>query len=169
VGFGILNWMRQSRGSAWERRFPRTGQRLRIDGRALRHMRKYRQSKLSSVEAGGQLFGTVTSDVVTVVDVSGPYHGDQRSRHSFRSDPRAAQSTIDRFWREGLHYLGEWHTHAELHPALSGSDRLAIRAVFENSQVSTTSLLLVIVGLAPPDDDLAAWYIHAAGGLEGVT
>jgi integrative and conjugative element protein (TIGR02256 family) len=161
----VLNLFSGWRHDAWERSFRASNQRLRIESRVLRHVRRYRQSRSRSHESGGQLFGTVTPDLVTICAVSGPHARDQRSRYSFRSDPGGAQRAINRFAKRRLHYLGEWHTHAEDRPRPSASDYVAIRAIFEHSELNTAALILLIVGLAPADWDVGVWYMNASGGL----
>lgn len=158
------------RGSeTWTARFPGSVQRLRIEPNVLDHVRRFRQSKLTAAEAGGQLFGTVTSELVQVSCVSGPHRGDERSRYSFRSDPRAAQREINRFAARGLAYLGEWHTHAEEIPRPSGSDLGAIREIVDRSQLNTSTVVMLIIGLAEPDGDVGVWYVGPSGDFLSLT
>jgi integrative and conjugative element protein (TIGR02256 family) len=149
--------------------FPGSTQRLRIEPSVLDRVRRYRQSKLSEPEAGGQLFGMVTPQLVTVNAASGPHRSDERSRYSFRSDPRIAQSEIKRFAGRGLVYLGEWHTHAEAQPRPSESDRAAVLGIVEHSRLNTSNLVLIIIGLAEPNDDLGVWYLGPTGALTSLT
>lgn len=119
----------------------------------------------SSPEAGGQLFGKVTADLVTVTHVAGPRAADERRRFSFRSNPERAQADIERFARRGLLYLGEWHTHAETIPQPSGSDAQAMRQIYARSRRNTAALLLLILGFGEPDEDVGVWYIDDGGIL----
>jgi integrative and conjugative element protein (TIGR02256 family) len=151
--------LRPLTSSAWERSILGASQCLRIEPRVLRHVRKYRQSLPTKPEAGGQLFGTVTDSLVRISAVSGPHRSDQRSRYAFRSNPHAAQESIEAQAERGLLYLGEWHTHAENVPHPSASDSSALRAILEKSRLNTNALVLVIVGLAKPDADLGVWYM----------
>ena len=91
---------------------------LRLTPPALRHVERYRQSTIWASEAGGQLFGTIDTDLIYVTDASGPYTGDERSRYRYRSNPAAAQRAIEERHRRRLLYLGEWHTHEKITPAL---------------------------------------------------
>lgn len=150
------------------RHFPGGQQSLRIEAGVLRCLRKYRQTRLGQSESGGQLFGTVTPSLVTVSHVARPHRSDQKARTSFRSDPERAQAAIQRFARRGLLYLGEWHTHAEPIPRPSFSDEEAMRSLFLRSQLSTSALLLLIIGYGNPDGDVGVWYIDSSGGLHTV-
>ena len=49
----VLSLLLRSSGAVWERPFPASHQRLRIERHVLRYVRNYRQSKRSSVESGG--------------------------------------------------------------------------------------------------------------------
>jgi len=152
----------------WERPFPQSDQSLRIDAAVLRHLRRHRQVKSSAREAGGQLYGRVTNELVTVSHTAGPHASDERGRFAFRSDPQRAQADIERFAGRRLLYLGEWHTHAEAVPHASASDEHAMRQIYVRSQLNTAALLLVIVGFAKPDEDIGVWYIDAGGLLRSV-
>ena len=116
------------------------------------HVTKYRQLKLKSTEAGGQLFGTINDDKVCVVEATGPYTGDLRTRLSYRSNPTAAQCAINKQSQRGLLYLGEWHTHAEDRPTSSSFDDDAMRRLNVNSRLNSNSLLMLIVGRSPNID-----------------
>ena len=120
----------------WEQPFPHSHQCLRIEPSVLRHIRRHRQVQRTSPEAGGQLFGRVSDDLVTVTHVAGPRAADERNRFTFRSDPVRAQADIERFARRGLLYLGEWHTHAEAIPHPSGSDEHAMQQIYARSDLT---------------------------------
>lgn len=149
---------------------PECSQRVVITDRALEHMARYRQLSWYSREAGGQVFGTVSSSEVVVLTATGPYRGDQRRRTSYRSNPEAAQRSIDEQAGEGHLYLGEWHTHPEDHPNASGADYDAMTKLQWASRTRLASLLMVIQGRALGDsglaihsfgvDGLARWQVH---------
>lgn len=168
AGWQCLRLFGRPRFEAWEAGFPGSVQRLRIEPSALEYVRKYRQTSFSALEAGGQLFGRVTPDLVTVSAVAGPHRSDERSRFAFRSDPGAAQHDIQRFARRGLVYLGEWHTHAEQRPHPSASDIAAMKGIIAHSRLNTASLLLLIIGLAEPNADLGVWYFGSSDALRSL-
>jgi integrative and conjugative element protein (TIGR02256 family) len=112
----------------------------------LSHVRGHRQLSSRATEAGGQLFGTITADLIDVTKATGPYTGDERSRYRYRSNPAAAQRAIQEQSQAGLLYLGEWHTHAEDLPGASGLDDDAMQLLLARSQLNSNALLMLIVG-----------------------
>ena len=73
-------------------------------------------------------------------------YSDERSRYRYRSDAKAAQVAIEHQAKNGLLYLGEWHTHAEDHPTASSLDVDAMKRLIANSQLNSSALLMLIVG-----------------------
>lgn len=144
---------------------PECSQRVVITDLALDHMARYRQLSWYSTEAGGQLFGTVSSSEVVVLTATGPYRGDQRWRTSYRSNPKAAQRTINEQAGEGHLYLGEWHTHPEDHPNASGTDFDAMARLQRASSTRLANILMVIQGRALGERGLA---LHSFG-VDGLT
>lgn len=138
-----------------------TSQALSIARLALQHISRHRQSAPWASEAGGQLFGTLNAARVCVIEASGPYAGDERSRHRYRSNPAAAQRAIEDRHKRGLLYLGEWHTHAEDYPSASGLDDDAMRRLIANSQLNSNTLLMMIVGRARSAAGLAVWSVSS--------
>ena len=121
-------------------------QHLWLEPSALAHIAAFRQAGRNSTEAGGQLFGTVSIDEVRVIIATGPYLGDERGRFHYRSNPKAAQREITKQAKNGLLYLGEWHTHAEDNPSASESDKDTMRRLLKCSKLNVNSLLMLIVG-----------------------
>lgn len=136
-----------------------TDQALSITWQALRHLVRHRQLTPWTTEAGGQLFGTINAAQVCVIEASGPYLGDERSRFRYRSNPVAAQLAIEDRHRRGLLYLGEWHTHAEDHPSASSLDEDAIHRLITSSQLNCNTLLMMIVGQARGAAGMAMWSV----------
>lgn len=121
-------------------------QRISLSTDVLCHVRAHRQLSSRATEAGGQLFGTITPELIDVTRATGPYTGDERSRYRYRSNPTAAQRAIKEQSQAGLLYLGEWHTHAEDRPDASGLDGNAMQLLLARSQLNSNSLLMLIVG-----------------------
>ena len=138
-----------------------TSQALSIARPVLQHVSRHRQSTPWATEAGGQLFGTLNAAQVCVIEASGPYAGDERSRYRYRSNPGAAQRAIEDRHKRGLLYLGEWHTHAEDYPSASGLDDDAMRRLIASSQLNSNSLLMMIVGRAQSAAGLAVWSVSS--------
>lgn len=138
-----------------------TSQALSIARLAFQHVSRHRQSTPWATEAGGQLFGTLNAAQVRVIEASGPYVGDERSRYRYRSNPAAAQRAIEDRHKRGLLYLGEWHTHAEDYPSASGLDDDAMRRLIASSQLNSNALLMMIVGRVRSAAGLAVWSVSS--------
>ncbi len=145
-----------------------TSQALSIARLALQHVSRHRQSTPWATEAGGQLFGTLNATQVCVIEASGPYTGDERSRYRYRSNPAAAQRAIEDRCKRGLLYLGEWHTHAEDYPSASGLDDDAMRRLIASSQLNSDALLMMIVGRARRADGLAVWSVSSTAARQWI-
>lgn len=144
---------------AIEGRLDGVAQRVQLSPEVLAHVRRYRQMTARATEAGGQLFGTITPELITVSKATGPYPGDERSRYRYRSKPAAAQRAICQESEAGLLFLGEWHTHAEDAPDASGLDDDAMRLILEMSKLNSNALLMLIVGRRPYVDGLGLWTV----------
>jgi integrative and conjugative element protein (TIGR02256 family) len=142
---------------------PESVQRVCVQAGVLAHMSRYRQHRWYAREAGGQLFGHFNDQGIEVAKATGPYRGDQRSRYAYRSSPEKAQRTIEAMSREGLLYLGEWHTHPEACPRASAEDRDTFARIVRRSTLRVSSLLLVIQGTADGPEGLAIY----SNGSEG--
>jgi integrative and conjugative element protein (TIGR02256 family) len=125
-----------------------SGQVLTMSARVLKRFEKYQQWEDGSAEAGGQLFARLSSTDVVIEEATGPRASDLRTRTLYVPDRAAEQAEIDSWHTRRLHYVGDWHTHPELHPEPSGSDRESIRESFIRSKHSLRGFLMVIVGTA---------------------
>lgn len=141
-------------------------QALLISRPALQYVGRHSQSTPWATEAGGQLFGTIDAAHVCVIEASGPYAGDERSRYRYRSNPAAAQRAIDDRHRRRLLYLGEWHTHAEDYPSASSLDDDAMRRLICCSQLNSNALLMMIVGRARDAAGLAVWSVSTSAARQ---
>lgn len=112
----------------------------------LRHFEKYQQRKFWHREAGGQLFARFEMPQIVVVEATGPRRGDRRSRYSYRPDRAAEQREIAERHREGLHFIGDWHTHPEDTPSPSGEDTASIQDSVAKSRHALNGFVLAIVG-----------------------
>lgn len=121
-------------------------QNLVIEPAVLDHVEKSRQLSSTTTEAGGQLFGHANEHEIRVMIATGPYKRDERGRYHYRSNGKSAQNIIENLAKEGLFYLGEWHTHAEDFPAASSSDVDAMNKLLNHSKLNLNGLLMLIVG-----------------------
>jgi integrative and conjugative element protein (TIGR02256 family) len=138
-----------------------SSQQLQIAEPVLKHVARHRQLTPWSSEAGGQLFGLIDAEKICIVEVAGPYAGDERSRYRYRSNPVAAQRAIDERSNRGLLYLGEWHTHAEDYPNASGLDDKAMASLITSSSLNSSGLLMMIVGRSLCVKGLGVWSVSS--------
>jgi integrative and conjugative element protein (TIGR02256 family) len=124
-----------------------SSQRLVLSRAVLKHFEKHKQTRASSLEAGGQLFARLsTLPEVIVEQATGPRRSDFRTRTLYIPDRSAEQPEIDYWHKKGLHYVGDWHTHPELIPNPSIDDTESIHESFVKSKHSLHGFLLIIVG-----------------------
>lgn len=121
-------------------------QEIFIESHVVDYLIKNRQRHEWCSEAGGQLFGTISSQTITVKCASGPYPKDERGPRHYRSHPKSAQRELIRQNKLGNTYLGEWHTHAERKPKASQDDVDTMKKISEYSKLATNGLLLIILG-----------------------
>lgn len=112
------------------------------------HFRSHQQACPTDPEAGGQLFATFCGDEVRVERATGPKPTDKRSRFGFVPNRRAERREIRRMFRDGLHYVGDWHTHPQDVPSPSHVDLTNIHDTFRKSRHGLAGFLLVIAGNA---------------------
>lgn len=131
-----------------------SGQTLALHHPVLARFAKYRQRQWWQAEAGGQLFARFGGDMIDVVEATGPRLTDRRSRWRYEPDKLAEQREIDARHPQGLHFIGDWHSHAERLPTPSGEDLVSIAETARRSHHHLNGLLLVIVGIAAAPDGL---------------
>jgi integrative and conjugative element protein (TIGR02256 family) len=126
----------------------RSSQLLTISPGVLKHFEKHQQKGAESLEAGGQLFARLSLKEVVIERATGPRRSDFRTRTLYVPDRSGEQPEIDYWHKRRLHYVGDWHTHPELKPQPSPSDRESIRDSFIRSKHSLQAFLLIIVSTA---------------------
>jgi integrative and conjugative element protein (TIGR02256 family) len=131
----------------------------------LQHFERHRQAKRSQSEAGGQLFARFDEGEVRVAKVTGPRSTDRRGRTFYRPDRRAEQLEIDELYKEGLHYVGDWHTHPSPSPVPSFLDIESMFEVVARSGHDLQGFILVIVGTEPFPSGLRVSLYSAADEL----
>jgi integrative and conjugative element protein (TIGR02256 family) len=138
------------RGSKVVLRYPigNSGQLLVISDKVIKHFNRHRQRRAYQTEAGGQLFARFEGAEVVIELVTGPRPTDKRGRTYYHPDRRAEQQEIEQIYALGLHFIGDWHTHASLLPEPSWIDLKSIRDSFRRSHHQLNGFALVIVGTA---------------------
>lgn len=125
----------------------------------VKHFRRHRQRWSWCPEAGGQLFAKLSPAQVEICKATGPYRNDTRGRYFFRPDRGKESSDIEECFRQGLHYVGDWHTHPQKYPEPSAEDLVSIADSFKKSTHELLGFLLVIVGTTNPPGGLwVGWH-----------
>lgn len=109
-----------------------------------------RQTGWLAKEIGGQLFARFTPESVDVTVATITRGKSRRSRFGFFPDRDAERADVLSLFKQGLHYLGDWHTHPQDLPTPSSTDEWELRDIFVKSQHELPFMLLVVVGTTPP-------------------
>lgn len=129
----------------------------------LSYLAKHRQLGKNDPEAGGQLFASLSKNVVTIVQATGPYSRDKRSRFGLMIDHFTRRHDIRRHHKQGLHFVGDWHTHPEPYPTPSHLDNRSMLDMFQRSEHDLAAFLMIIVGQADPPDGLFVAAVNEHG------
>ena len=132
-----------------------SGQRLVFTPTVVQHFYRHRQLRWWHREGGGQLFARFDLPDIIVEEASGPRRGDWRTRSSYVPNRRAEQREIIERHRRELHFVGDWHTHAEMVPRPSPQDMRSMADLVARSQHALNGFVLVVVGTQLAPDGLA--------------
>lgn len=127
---------------------------LVISDEVIAHLLKHRQLRIWSREAGGQLFATFDGPDVTVRKVTGPRRTDRRGRRHYEPDRAAENSEIRKMYADGLHFVGDWHTHPEKRPTPSALDAQSLAECVRHSHHQLHAFFLIVVGCEAPPNGL---------------
>jgi integrative and conjugative element protein (TIGR02256 family) len=110
------------------------------------HFTKHQQRRSRDTEAGGQLFARLSRFEIYVEVATGPRPGDKRTRTSYVPDRIAERAEIENMFDQGLHFVGDWHTHPEsiAHPSLT--DEATITDCASKSKHKLNGFILVVIG-----------------------
>lgn len=125
-----------------------SGQTVTFADPVLEYLSHHRQTRNPQPEAGGQLFASIRGPEIFVSDITGPRKTDKRFRFLYIPDRKAEQDEIDVRFKQGLHYVGDWHTHPEPTAEPSSQDLQSMRECIRKSRHQLNAFLLVIVGSA---------------------
>jgi len=128
--------------------------------------RRHRQRHFWSCEAGGQLFFRPDESVFRVGLATGPGRHDRCSPFSFWPNRAREQQDIQRFFPQGLHYIGDWHSHPEDNPSPSDTDINKMLAIFRESDHQLPFMLLVVVGRSSDSGGLWVGTVNREGVAE---
>lgn len=125
-----------------------SGQLLIFSTDVLKLFLDFQQNRCWMTEAGGQLFASFSANGVKVQVATKPRRADWRTRFGFQPSRAQDQKDIEFYFRLGLHYVGDWHTHPERFPKKSALDVKSMRECFRESTHQLNALILVVVGTA---------------------
>ncbi|EGM8187822.1 hypothetical protein IIN70_001596 [Escherichia coli] len=122
----------------------------------------HRQSHCFSKESGGMLFSNNLNDSeVEINKITIPGPSDLRRRNYFKLDEKKAKEDIFSLFKEGFHYLGDWHTHNEVVATPSGMDIRSIQDLFIKSGHTRPFFIMLII---PNRENISNCYLAAADG-----
>lgn len=124
-------------------------QRLIFTAEVIKHFEDHAQTSCFNPESGGQLFARISGYTVEVCGISGPYKIDLLSRYLFVPNKKRQQKDIEEKFKQGLHYVGDWHTHPQAVPQPSNTDLESMSDCFAKSRHELESFVMVVVGTAP--------------------
>ena len=125
----------------------------------LKQFRKSRQRWRWSKMTGGQLFARLTNSNIEVCKATVTRTKDRRGRFFFLPDRKEENKEIQSCFLDGLHYVGDWHTHPQELPTPSQEDLNSIAECFKKSKHELKAFLLVIVGISEPPQGLwVGWH-----------
>lgn len=118
----------------------------------------YAQRRIWHKEAGGEIYAIdPDSHGMIVTTATGPNNGDHRTRCSYNPEIKAAMRDREQQFALGMHAVGLWHTHPEIHPSPSGQDRRTTQEYLSSFLDSRARYLMVIVGNRGNPPNVKVW------------
>ncbi len=128
---------------------PSSEQTLVLTEHVIKYIMRHRQAAPNSREAGGQLFARFDANTIRIEKATGPRPADFRSRMAFIPHRLAERREIKRLFKEGLHFVGDWHTHPEFRPTPSRTDIDSFSNMFRQSRHRLAGFVMIIAGTEP--------------------
>lgn len=126
--------------------------------------KEHAQVQSGMPESGGILLGKVRGEHLEVLHATRPSLRDSQRRFFFERAPFSHRDQANRYWKESgglIRYLGDWHTHPEIHPTPSLLDRLEWNKLAAFRQ-DHRPVLVVVVGTH------SLWVEQVYAGKRGV-
>lgn len=125
---------------------PESVQKLFICDEVLQVFADARQMSSGDRETGGILFAEISKSEVRIVRATRAEKRASISRVLFRPSLRQKRIAVREAFNDGLHYVGEWHTHPERDPSPSSIDEESMEDSFKRSKHELNYFLMIIVG-----------------------
>ncbi len=124
---------------------PNCGQQLVLTPAVLEVFLAHRQSASAS-EAGGLLFAEFDLPRIRLVEASPPHKTDKRWRLFFIPNRLLQRRLVRKRFKQGRHFVGEWHTHPHRKPSPSGVDLDSMADAFLKSRHELNYFIMIIIG-----------------------
>lgn len=117
----------------------------------LTQLKEYLQTAGFQKESGGIILGSKKAHQPTYIikELTFPNKIDRRFPRAFIRSKKKANEAIVHAWQnssECINYLGEWHTHNELKPKKSRTDKDLIRKLLQDNCLPYGIILILIIG-----------------------
>jgi len=148
----------------WYAIVPGQKARIRFKANVVATFEQHRQVRFLARERGGLLFADSSlggPDEVVVSDATPPNRRDRATRCSLDLDHGRCQSEIACANRQGIVFVGYWHTHAEDRPEISPQDISSLFANLRQRQAGLSRMLAVIIGRSPGVDGVSGYLLEA--------
>ncbi|WP_186079829.1 Mov34/MPN/PAD-1 family protein [Burkholderia gladioli] len=126
-------------------------------------LNRHRQLEPRSHEAGGQLFARFEDDRMRILRATEPTLTSRRGRTFFWPSRRDEQREIESLYAEGLHYVGDWHSHPEPYPEPSSDDVGKIEGIYAKSKHDLNCIVMLIVGTSDESEGIWLGSVSKAG------
>ncbi len=124
---------------------PNSEHQLIFASKVLQTFSAYRQRKNDS-EAGGLLFAEFDLPIIRIIEASTPNKRDKRWKTLFIPYRFLQRRLIIQRFKEGYHFIGEWHTHPIVEPTPSLLDLKSTTDAFLKSRHELNYFVMAIVG-----------------------
>jgi len=125
---------------------PDSTQPLIIEAHVLTTFTEARQLNASDKETGGLLLARVSKEEVRILEATKAEKNASISRFLFQPNLKQKRRIVQEAFKDGLHFIGEWHTHPEKDPSPSGLDRYSMTDSFRRSKHELDCFVMIIVG-----------------------
>lgn len=133
---------------------PGNHQELILTDQVIAFLGCFRQQSRNQTEAGGQLFAKITEESIVVETATGPHNKDLRRRFYFFPSQIRLRAEIKSYFKKGLHYVGDWHTHPQKLPLPSSLDIDSMKRCFRKSKHELEHFILIIVGQKSENENI---------------
>lgn len=122
-------------------------------------------------ETGGILIGRYDNAhaVALVEEILGPTGDSRAGRAWFVRGVRGLTAALERLWRGGTYYLGEWHFHPGGAPEPSPPDIRAMRRIASDPKAACPEPVLLVAAGGASAIEIGAFVVRATGAIVTLT